>query len=183
MSRKTKSTSDSKSEPAKPASSSAKSGRTAVKILGIGSTRSAGVRKGEIYDYSQARACLKDALAKAEDASDVEIGSVFLAITGAHIQGVNNRGTFRLPDGENPSSPRSMSRKPATSRATSTSPQDNVYIHHIIRGYYLDGLEHPHQPVGLLGTHHRGRFPHRPRHRQPHPEQHQTRPRNPARNR
>jgi len=56
---------------------------SAVKILGIGETKSAGVRKGEIYDYSQARACLKDALAKAEDASDVEIGSVFLAVTGA----------------------------------------------------------------------------------------------------
>ena len=58
---------------------------SAVKILGIGVTKTAGVRKGEIYDFSQARACLKDALAKAEDASDVEIGSVFLAVTGAHI--------------------------------------------------------------------------------------------------
>ena len=48
---------------------------TAVKILGIGSTKTAGVRKGEIYDFPQARACLKDALVKAEDASDVEIGS------------------------------------------------------------------------------------------------------------
>ena len=49
---------------------------SAVKILGIGETKTAGVRKGEIYDFSQARTCLKDALAKAEDASDVEIGSV-----------------------------------------------------------------------------------------------------------
>ena len=41
---------------------------SAVKILGIGVTKTAGVRKGEIYDFAQARACLKDALAKAEDA-------------------------------------------------------------------------------------------------------------------
>ncbi|MFN7341727.1 MAG: cell division protein FtsA, partial [bacterium] len=61
----------------------------AVKILGIGVTKSVGVRKGEIADFVQARACLKDALARAEDSSDVEIGSVFLAVTGAHMQGVN----------------------------------------------------------------------------------------------
>ena len=73
---------------------------SAVKILGIGVTKSAGVRKGGISDFVQARACLKDALAKAEDASDVEIGSVYLSVTGSHMQGVNNRGTFRLPDNQ-----------------------------------------------------------------------------------
>ena len=48
-----------------------------VKILGVGQSKSVGVRKGEIYDFPQVRACLKDALVKAEDASDVEIGSVY----------------------------------------------------------------------------------------------------------
>ena len=77
---------------------------SAIKILGIGETKSAGVRKGEIFDYAQARACLRDALAKAEDAADVEIGSVY-----------------------------------------------HVYIHPIIRNYWLDGLEHSTSPVGLFG--------------------------------
>ena len=36
-----------------------------VKILGVGETRSAGIRKGEITDYPQARAGVKEALLQA----------------------------------------------------------------------------------------------------------------------
>lgn len=49
-----------------------------AKILGMGETRTAGVRKGEIADYKQVRACVKSALLEAEDVSDVVIKSVFL---------------------------------------------------------------------------------------------------------
>lgn len=124
---------------------------TAVKILGIGSTKSVGVRKGEIYDYSLASTCLKDALALAEDASEVEIGSVFLSVTGAHIHGINHRGTFRIPDGEDTvthehiEEARNIARNPPL-------PEGNVQIHPIIRRYLLDGLEHPQPPIGLFGT-------------------------------
>ena len=123
---------------------------SAVKILGIGETKSAGVRKGEIYDFSQARACLKDALAKAEDASDVEIGSVFLAVTGSHITGVNNRGAFRLPDGERVVTPEHVEEARTIARDVHI-PQDHVYLHPIIRSYWLDGLEQSTSPVGLFG--------------------------------
>ena len=123
---------------------------SAVKILGIGETKSAGVRKGEIYDYSQARACLKDALTKAEDASDVAIGSVFLAVTGSHIQGVNNRGTYRLPDGEPLVAPEHVEEARTIAREVHI-PHDHVYIHPIVRNYWLDGLEHSTSPIGLFG--------------------------------
>jgi cell division protein FtsA len=123
---------------------------SAVKILGIGETKSAGIRKGEIYDYSQIRACLKDALAKAEDASDVEIGSVFLAVTGAHIQGVNHKGTYRLPDGEPVVTQEHVEEARVIARDVHV-PQDHVYLHPIIRNYWLDGLEHASSPAGLFG--------------------------------
>ena len=123
---------------------------SAVKILGIGETKSAGIRKGEIGDFSQARACLKDALAKAEDASDVEIGSVFLAVTGSHFRGVNHRGTFRLPDGEPVVAPEHVEEARTIAREVPI-PADHVYLHPIIRNYWLDGLEHSTSPVGLYG--------------------------------
>lgn len=121
-----------------------------VKILGVGQSKAVGVRKGEIYDFPQVRACVKDALVKAEDASDVEIGSVFLAVTGAHIQGVNNRGSYRLPDGDDTIEPDHVKEAKEIARAVSIPP-DHVYLHHIIRRFGVDGYEHASSPVGLSG--------------------------------
>lgn len=122
----------------------------AVKILGVGLTKSAGVRKGEIYDFPQVRACVKDALAKAEDASDVEIGSVFLSITGSHLVGENNVGTFRLPDGEQQVTPEHVEEAKSIAREIHIPP-DHLNVHSIIRQYRLDGLEQACSPVGLFG--------------------------------
>ena len=121
-----------------------------VKILGVGQSKAVGVRKGEIYDFPQVRACVKDALVKAEDASDVEIGSVYLAVTGAHIQGVNNRGSFRLPDDDSVIAPSHVQEAKEIARAVAI-PADHVYLHHIIRRFGVDGFEHATSPVGLSG--------------------------------
>ncbi|MEK7953197.1 cell division protein FtsA [Luteolibacter soli] len=121
-----------------------------VKILGVGQSKSVGVRKGEIYDFPQVRACLKDALVKAEDASDVEIGSVYLSVTGSHIHGVNNRGSFRLPDDESVIAPNHVQEAKEIARAVAI-PADHVYLHHIIRRFGVDGFEHATSPVGLSG--------------------------------
>ncbi|MEJ6572741.1 MAG: cell division protein FtsA [Akkermansiaceae bacterium] len=121
-----------------------------VKILGVGETRSAGVRKGEITDYPQARAGLKDALLKAEDVCDVDISSVLLAVTGSHIEGVNNRGTYRLPDEEDEVHEGHMDEATEIARDLAI-PGDHVYLHNFIRHYRLDKHEHTVSPVGLLG--------------------------------
>jgi cell division protein FtsA len=80
----------------------------------------------------------------------VEINSVFLAITGSHITGVNNRGTFRLPDGEPVVAPEHVEEARTIARDVHI-PQEHVYIHPIIRSYWLDGLEHSTSPIGLFG--------------------------------
>ncbi len=121
-----------------------------VKILGVGQSKSVGVRKGEIYDFPQVRACVKDALVKAEDASDVEIGSVFLAVTGSHIQGVNHQGSFRLPEREDTIEAEHVREAKEIARSV-TIPSDHVYLHHIVRRFGVDGYHHATSPVGLTG--------------------------------
>ncbi|MEN8694062.1 MAG: cell division protein FtsA [Akkermansiaceae bacterium] len=121
-----------------------------VKILGLGETRSAGVRKGEIADYKQVRACVKAALMKAEDVSDVIIKSVFLAVTGTHVSGNNNVGTFRLPDDEEEVSYEHLDEVREIAKDIAI-PSDNVYLHHLPRHFNLDGQMHSKVPYGLLG--------------------------------
>jgi cell division protein FtsA len=121
-----------------------------VKILGVGQSKSVGVRKGEIYDFPQVRACVKDALVKAEDASDVEIGSVFLAVTGSHIQGVNHQGSFRLPANEDTIAAEHVEEAREIARAVAI-PRDHVYLHHVPRRFGVDGFQQASSPIGLTG--------------------------------
>lgn len=121
-----------------------------VKILGIGSTRSVGVRKGEIVDYNNVRACVKTALLEAEDSSDVEINGVFLAVTGAHIEGINSRGTYRLPESDEEIFPHHVEEAKSIAKDVST-PAENVFLHSVIRHFWVDGNESTTNPVGLMG--------------------------------
>ena len=64
----------------------------ALNIVGLGQSRSRGVRKGEIVDPAQAEEDVRNAIVEAEQMADVEIRSVYLGVTGGHIRGFNNRG-------------------------------------------------------------------------------------------
>lgn len=121
-----------------------------VKILGLGTSKSAGVRKGEICDYAKIKDCVDDARLKAEEASDVEIGSVFLSVSGAHIVGVNNTGTYRLPENEKQIQPEHLHEAKEIAKDVHIS-SDHVYLHNILRSYRVDGFEHSSSPVGLFG--------------------------------
>jgi cell division protein FtsA len=112
-----------------------------VKILGVGETKSVGVRKGEISDFHQVRTCVREALFEAEDVCDVEITSVILSVTGAHIQGVNNRGTYRLPDNEGEVEESHILEADEIAQDIAM-PSDNVYLLNVIRHYWLDGQQH-----------------------------------------
>ena len=123
---------------------------SAIKIRGISVTGTAGVIEGEIFDMAQACECLTDALAKAEDACDVVIGSVFLAVTGGHIRGINSRGTYHLQDGEPKVTHEHVEEVCSIAREVDI-PDDHVYLHPIIRNYRVNGLEQVNAPVGLVG--------------------------------
>jgi len=123
---------------------------SSVKILGIGEERSAGIRKGEISDFPQARAGVKAALLSAEDVSDVDIASVYLSVTGSHIKGENNRGTFRLSDDSNGITKGDIDEVKEIASDIAI-PTDRFYLHRIIREYLIDGQNHATSPFGLMG--------------------------------
>ena len=123
-----------------------------IKILGIGQAPARGVRKGEIVDFETAQTCLHDALVQAEEKTDVMIGNVYLAITGAHIESLCNRGSIRIPDGPVANEITEEDLDEVRELAWDVSlPQQNVFLHSIIRDYCVDGQEKVQQPVGMLG--------------------------------
>lgn len=122
----------------------------AIKILGVGQHPSAGVRKGEIVDPDTVQTCLHDALSRAEERSEVEINTVFLAVTGSHIQSLNNRGTIRVADEQMEITPEDLEEVKKIARDVPI-PKENGYIHSIIQHYYVDGQEKVLNPLGMVG--------------------------------
>ncbi len=68
-----------------------------INILGLGQSRSRGVRKGEIFDAEKASEDVRHALAEAEEMADVTIETLYLAVTGRHLECANHRGLHTIP--------------------------------------------------------------------------------------
>ena len=127
-------------------------GNGSIKILGVGQAPSRGVRKGEIVDFETAQTCLNDALVEAEEKSDVEISNVYLAVSGSHIKSLCNKGSIRIPevDGVNEITEEDLDEVREIARDIKLPPE-NVFLHSIIRDYYVDGQEKVQNPVGRQG--------------------------------
>jgi cell division protein FtsA len=122
-----------------------------IKILGVGTAPSRGVRKGEIVDFDAAQICLHEALIRAEDRSDVMIKKVFLAFTGPHIQGKNSHGEISIATNQTEITEEDMDE--VKEKACDVSiPQENISIHRIPRHYYVDGKEKVTNPLGMLAN-------------------------------
>ncbi|XHR28331.1 MAG: cell division protein FtsA [Chthoniobacteraceae bacterium] len=121
-----------------------------IKILGVGQAPSCGIRKGEIVDFENVHKCVREAIADAEDKSDVTIKSVFAGVTGSHIQSFNNRGCVNLPE-EREEIDETDCEDVAISARDVNIPQQNAFLHTILQHYYVDGQEGVLNPIAMLG--------------------------------
>ena len=104
-----------------------------VTIIGVGEVPSEGVVRGEIEDTSKVIQCVYDAWNMAQDHADVDIMTVYLSVTGAHIVGQNNRGTFRLPPDESIISQEHMDEVTEIARDVALGPEQ--FVLHRVPGH------------------------------------------------
>lgn len=121
-----------------------------IKILGVGTAPSRGVRKGEIVDFQKVQTVLNDAIVRAEEPSEVMIRTVFLGVSGGHIRSMNSRGAWRLPDGQTEITEDDVEQAKEIARHVEI-PQENVFLHSITRQYIVDGVEGVRHPIGREG--------------------------------
>ncbi|MFL6540597.1 MAG: cell division protein FtsA [Chthoniobacterales bacterium] len=121
-----------------------------IKILGVGQAPSRGVRKGEIVDFETAMKCVHEAVVDAETNSDVMIRSVYVGVSGAHIQSFNNRGSVALPEERDEIDEQDIEDVKLNAREVSI-PQQNAFLHSIIQHYHVDGQDGVLNPIGMLG--------------------------------
>ena len=122
-----------------------------LNIVGLGQARSRGVRKGEICDAAAAEEDVRNAIVEAEHMADVEIRSVYLGVTGAHVRGCNNRGVHQIVSADREISEEDVQDVVKNAKAINRS-QENHVIHAIRQHFLVDGHDGIVNPVGMLGS-------------------------------
>lgn len=119
-----------------------------LNIVGVGQQRSRAVRKGEVVDLDMAGEDVRQALHQAERMSNVEIRSVYLGVTGAHLTSFNNRGRHHLPYGVTEISEEDVRDTLRNARAFKL-PVGNELVHLIRQHFLVDGQPGIAKPVGM----------------------------------
>ena len=120
-------------------------------VIGVGQSLTAGaVRKGEIINAEVAEDAVRAALNEAEQQSDIEIGSVHLGVTGAHIKGFNNRGAHPIASVGREIDEEDVSR--VVRGAQPQLPADEEMLHTVRQHFRVDGQDDVQQPVGRVAS-------------------------------
>jgi cell division protein FtsA len=123
----------------------------ALNIVGLGQSRSRGVRKGEIADAAMAEEDVRHAIVEAEQMADVEIRSVYLGVTGSHVRGFNNRGVHPVVSADREISEEDV-QDVIKNAKTINLPAQNHVVHAIRQHFLVDGQDGITNPVGMLGA-------------------------------
>ncbi|HEU5124593.1 MAG TPA: cell division protein FtsA [Verrucomicrobiae bacterium] len=121
-----------------------------LNIVGLGQSKSRGVRKGEICDAPKAEEDIRNAIVEAEQMADVEIRSAYLAVTGSHIRGFNNRGVHPVVSADREISEEDV-QDVIKNAKTINLPAQNHVVHAIRQHFLVDGQDGITNPVGMLG--------------------------------
>jgi len=109
-------------------------------LLGIGEAHARGIRKGEIVDSAEAAECIRAAILDAENKTNVEIRSVWVSITGAHLSSMKATGTYILPN-ERDQVIREDLLAAAENIDESALPSGHLPIHGTVDHYSIDGQQ------------------------------------------
>ncbi|MGH7976335.1 MAG: cell division protein FtsA [Limisphaerales bacterium] len=122
-----------------------------LNVIGLGQSRSRGMRKGEIVDATMIEEDVRNAIVEAEQMADVEIRSVYLGVTGGHIRGFNNRGVHPVVSADREISDDDVQDVIKNAKAINL-PTENTVVHAIRQHFFVDGHDGVANPVGMLGS-------------------------------
>lgn len=121
-----------------------------IDVLGMGVEPSCGVRKSEIVDFDNALISVKSALQQAEESSDVSIRSIYLLLTGGHIESVVNHGTVPIMDASREIDAHHMNDVARAARRANLGEKREI-VHTVNQYYSVDDQEGVVSPEGMEG--------------------------------
>jgi cell division protein FtsA len=123
---------------------------TALNLIGFGECQSHGVIKGSVVDYKAASEAVHAAIEQAERSASERIDLVFLASTGAHLEGFYNEAFVNVKAADNMVAAQDIETvcRLATGKQL---PPGRMVVRHLRRPFRLDGRNVPGSPENLVG--------------------------------
>jgi cell division protein FtsA len=121
------------------------------KIVGIGTSRSEGLKRGVVINLEKTVESIAQAVEDAELMAGVKVNSVFAGIAGDHIRSINSRGVIAISRSGNEIVPSDVERVINAAR-TVALPMDREIIHVLPQEYTVDDQSGIKDPVGMSGA-------------------------------
>ncbi|WKD48626.1 cell division protein FtsA [Microbulbifer spongiae] len=120
-----------------------------LNIVGIGSHRSTGMKKGVVVNIESTVQSIQRAVEEAELMAGCEIHSVYAGIAGSHIRSLNSHGIVAIKDRE--VTQQDLDRVIDAARAVAI-PADQKILHTLPQEYLIDNQEGVKEPLGMSGV-------------------------------
>ncbi len=122
-----------------------------VSIIGIGQSKSLGLRKGTIVDLDSTVKSIVEAVEQAERMIGSQITSVFVGISSAHVQMFKNRGVVAVSGEDKEITEYDYDRVLQAAKVVAIPPEREI-ISSIPINFIVDGYDGIKDPVGMIGV-------------------------------
>lgn len=120
-------------------------------ILGLGMAESLGVTKGMVANINKTVEAIKEAVQKASDKSDVNIGVVHVGIAGQHIRSLQHSTAIVRKNVDNVITQEDLDKLQADIQQLVVEPGTEI-IHTLPQDYIIDGHINTKEPIGMHGV-------------------------------
>jgi cell division protein FtsA len=120
-----------------------------LEIVGIGSHRSTGLKKGVVVNIESTVLSIQRAIEEAELMAGCQIHSVYAGIAGSHIRSLNSHGIVAIRDRE--VLPQDLERVIDAAQAVAI-PADQKILHILPQEFIIDDQDGIKEPLGMSGV-------------------------------
>jgi cell division protein FtsA len=121
-----------------------------IEIIGVGQAQSTGMKKGVVINIEETVRSVEMSVEEAERMADIDIDSVYIGLSGAHISSQNSRGVIAVAGSDREITHEDVERVIEAARAAQVNPNREV-IHIISREFIVDDQRGIKDPVGMSG--------------------------------
>jgi len=127
-----------------------------IKILGLGNSKSTGVKRGVVQNIPKTKEAVENAVKQAEEQAGIKVENVYVGIAGQHIRSVENSHSLIRENSEVEISINEINKLKEMMFKTQVAPGEQVL--HVIPKTYTVDQEMDVEPLGMFGQQLTGNF-------------------------